>query len=266
MSISRMISCAALAGVLAVAAVPAPGSAQIGGLLKKVVKQKVTSTVVDRAANAAGVQPETASGAQAAPGADGATRTGLQFSEYLLEMTPEVLSRVEKGLAAEQAVQREIDGLIGKVLGTDERERCVQAVMASPEGQNVYMQAGDLMPDNASQEQLQKASREIAKRFDKLIEPKCGLDTQRQQQVRDQHAERLAAAAPQASGLTELQLANLKERIVPLCSAIETLSVNGNEARVPTEAQAVFWVYTPAEVEALRPRCAALMTALRAGA
>jgi hypothetical protein len=99
-----------------------------------------------------------------------------------------------------------------------------------------------------------------------LVEPKCGLDTQKADSVRTAHADRLAAAASAASGLTTLQLSLLKERIVPLCAAIETMAEVGGEARIPTESAAIYWVYTRGEVAALRPRCGKLAGALRAGA
>ena len=59
-----------------------------------------------------------------------------------------------------------------------------------------------------------------------------------------------------AAGLTERQYAILKERIVPFCAA--AVASGPGELRI-----ARGYVYTTAEMEALRPRCATLLPALR---
>lgn len=266
MRISRMVFGAAVAAMLA-AAMPEPAGAQIPKLIKKKIKEKAATTVIktvtggDTAQLPAAATPVGAEGAPAAAG-----RSGPAFSENLLEMTPELLDRLEKGLAAEEAVRQEVERLVGKVLAREEYDRCTQAVIASPEGQKVYMGAADLLNNAASQEQMQKASEELARRFDRLTEPKCGLEPRKAEEIRRQHADRVAAAAPEAAGLTKLQLYLLKERLLPFCAAAEVLPAAGSELRVATESQAIFWVYTPLEVEALRPRCGRLMTTLRSGA
>lgn len=243
MRISRTISYTALAAML-IGAAPAPAAAQIGGFIKRKAKEKVVQAAVgsDRAA----------------AGRDGKaqTGTGLRFTDDMLEMTPEVLDRFEKGLVAELAVQDDIDRLLGKLLPPDEYERCEKAVMRTPEAQKIYMSASDLTGGAPTQERLQKASEELARRFAKIVRPKCGLDTQEAQQVRDQNADRLAAAAPAASGLTALQLTLLKERIIPFCTAAQAPPASSGEVRIPTSSAAISWVYTTREIEALKPRCA----------
>jgi hypothetical protein len=268
-----MMSGAALVVMVAGAAAPAPASAQLGKLLKKALKEKVVQTVMDKAASAAGVQPDTAPAREVAPaGETGVLQAktpmpgahpGPNFSEYLLEMTPELLDRFEKGLAAESAVQQELNLKLGKVLSPAAYHECMQRVMSGPEAQKIYLVAGDLVQGEVSQEQMMKVSQELGRRFERLIEPKCGLDSQKGQQVRDQHAQRLEAAAPQASSLTRLQLSLMKERILPVCAAIETLAEVAGEARIPTASAAIYWVYTRGEVAALQPRCVKLAAALK---
>lgn len=259
MRTAKVFSCAALALLLA-AAVPAEGNAQIGKLIKKAVKEKVTEAVLDRAASAAGVQADSQSTSPAAQ----APTAGPKFTEHMLEMTPEVLDRVQLGLTAEMAVRQEMQRLIGKTLGGEEYDACRSAVIAGPEGQRVYMQAGDLVTGNSSQEAVMKASQELARRLDAIVVPKCGLSLQAAQEIRDRYAERLSAAAPQASGLATHQLYTLVERLVPLCKVIGTIAIVGEQARVPTELSSVFWVYSQREVQAAQPRCETLMVALNA--
>lgn len=260
MKISRMISCAALAAMLIGAAAPAPAAAQVGGLLKRKLKEKAVQTVGGSVSAAAAAPGEKDAGA--AP-----TRPGPRFTENVLEMTPELLDRFEKGVTAEIAVRDDIDRALGKLLPPLEYERCEQEVMRTPEAQQIYMGASDLTTgEEPTLEQLQKASEELARRFDKIVRPKCGLDTQQAEEVRTQHADRLDAAGPAASGLTKLQLTLLKERIIPFCTAAQAPVAAGGEVRIPTSSDAIFWVYTAAELEALQPRCARLASALKRGA
>lgn len=115
-------------------------------------------------------------------------------------------------------------------------------------------------------EQLQKASEELARRFDKIVRPKCGLDTRQADEVRTGFADRLDAAGPAASGLTKLQLTLMKERIIPFCTAAQAPAAAGDEVRIATSSDAIYWVYTPAELQALQPHCARLASALKRGA
>jgi hypothetical protein len=258
MRISRMISCAALT-LLVAAAVPAQGNAQVGRLLKRAAKEAVTQVVVDKAASVTGVQPEPGSaalGARATP--------GPRFDEYLLEMTPDVLDRFDKGLAAEAAVRQEVERLIGKVLPPYEYDKCRDDVITGPEGQRVYMEAAEVLQTLAAQHGIQKASEELDRRMDRIVVPKCGLGPVEAQAIREKHADRLNAAAPQAADMTALQLYNLRERIVPLCKAMSSIIMGDEHAKVPTGVASVWWVYSPLEVEAAQPRCEKLMAALSA--
>lgn len=261
MKISRMLSCTALAGMLMIAAAPAPAAGQIGGLIRKKVKEKVGQTVTGSVPDAAAAASADRGEARTAP-----PRPGPRFTENVLEMTPELLDRFEQGLAAELAVRDEIDRALGTLLSPTEYSRCEKAVLTSPEGQKVYLGAGDLIKEEATMEELQKASEELARRFDRIVRPKCGLSTRQADEVRTRHADRLDAAGPTASGLTKLQLTILKERIIPFCSAGQAPAAAAGEVRIPTESQAISWVYTPAEIEALQPRCARLAGGLKRGA
>lgn len=59
-----------------------------------------------------------------------------------------------------------------------------------------------------------------------------------------------------AAGLTERQYAILRERVVPFCTAAG--AGGSGELRIDGG-----FIYSTAEVEALRPRCAKLLPALR---
>lgn len=267
MRISRLMPCAVVAAMLAAAAVPAPAHAQLGGLIKKKVKDKVTQTI-GRGDSARTAPPDTsAPGAAAKAARTAPPGPGPRFTEYVLEITPQLLDQLEKGLAAEDVVRQAIERKIGKVLSRDEYKKCEAAVLSGPEGQKVYAQARDLATGDTTYERIQKASEALARRMEQVVEPKCGLEPRKAEDLRAQHADSLEAAAPAASGLTRLQLTILKERILPLCAATQAVAAATGEVRVPAgtqdSAKAIYYVYTPNEVNAVQPRCAKLASALR---
>ena len=265
---SRFMPWAVVVAMFAAAAAPTPTEAQLGGLVRKKVKEKIVQKVAgpDSAATATS-DTSTAraarKGARAAPPAP-----GPRFTEYVLEITPAVLDQLEKGLAAEEVVRQEIERKIGKVLSHDEYKKCEAAVLRGPDGQKVYAQARDLATGDTTYEHIRKASEELARRMEQVVEPKCGLAPMKAEEIRSQNRDSLEAAAPAASGLTRLQLTLMKERILPLCAAAQAVSTAPGEVRVPATAQTstdpIYFVYTPNEVSALQPRCAKLAGALRA--
>lgn len=248
MNMSRFLAWTALVAGLA-GVVPASASAQVGGLIKKKVKEKVVQTVGGA---------DTASSASAAvPG------SGPVFNDYVLEITPDLLDRLEKALAAEAAAREENARRIGKVLPEEEYDRCEQDAIRSAEGQKMSEESVRLMEAAKTDEQVQQAMEEMGKRLEAFMEPRCGLEPNKAERLRSELAPRTTAAAEEASGLTDHQLSILKERILPLCTATEAAA--GSEgARIPTEDSTIFYVYSPGEVEALRPRCGTLVKVLQA--
>ncbi|NJD10509.1 MAG: hypothetical protein FIB01_08775 [Gemmatimonadetes bacterium] len=282
MRIMRVVTGAALAAMLVAGAAPSPAAAQFGGLKKK-LKAKLAEAVAEQVLESANPVADTtaavppASGASTAtvasggsrvakkPGSPAPARPGPAFSDYVLELTPELLDRLDKGLAAEQALQREIDAMIGRQLPREQYDKCYRTAIASPEGQKIFQGYSVATNGDISQEQLRKASMELSEKFEQLSKPKCGLDPNKAQEVRREHADELNNAAPQGAGLTPLQFSVVKERILPLCAAMDALTRVAGEARVATAQAAIYWVYSEAEVAALQPRCARLVPALNAG-
>lgn len=247
----KLVAWTALVAGLA-AVVPASASAQVGGLIKKKVKEKVGQAVAG---------PDTAaarSASQAAP--------GPVFNDHVLAITPGVLDRVERALAAEAVAREENDRRVGKVLEPEEYESCRQRVAGSPKAQEMMEAQLQVLGDETStQEARERALQEMATRLEALTEPECGLEPHKAEKLRSELAPRVPAAAEQASGLTDLQLSILKERILPFCVEPGAAAAAAGERRIPGETDTVFYVYSPTEVEALRPRCGTLLEALQGG-
>lgn len=249
MNSSRFLAWTALVAGLA-AVVPASASAQIGGLIKKKVKDTVGQTVAG---------PDAAAANPAAP--------GPVFNEHVLAITPELLDRLEKALVAEAATREENDRRVGKVLDAEEYERCRQRVAMSAKTQEIMEEHLRVLGDETStQQQRERALQEMATRLEALTEPECGLEPRKAEQLGAELSLRVATAGEEASRLGNLQLSILKERILPFCVTPELATATAEELLIPGETSTAFYVYLPTEVEALQPRCSTLVQALQAGA
>jgi len=247
MRITRVLARVALTTGLATA-LPAPAAAQLGGLIKKVTT-KVAQTVAGPDTTAAGIATAAA---------------GPVYNEHVLEMTPAVLDRLEKAMAAETAVLDQGAQRIGKVLSPDEYNRCKQQVIMEPDGQKLSAELVRQLDGSKTQQQMEKAMQDAATRLEALLEPKCGLEPAKAERLQNTLAETAATAAENASGLNGIQLSILKERILPFCTPVAPVAASAGPVRIATEEAAIFWVYSPAEVKALQPRCSRLIAALQA--
>ncbi len=261
------LRCAGLALVLALA-LPAPASPQIGKWVKKAIKQKIADKVeqtvvgTDSTTTTTSTAP-TGSRVGALPARKAAP--GPVFNEYTLEMTPEVLAKLEKGLAAEAADRKAAAQELAKILSHDDFEKCQIQMSRTPEGQKAYREFTAQLQGN-DQQAMAQASQTYAKRLDDLSRPKCGPGGTEAEDLRRDLHNRPEKTGLAASGLTEYQYSILKERIVPFCSLPQppAPAVSG-ETRVPVEggySANIAFVYTAGEVAALQGRCAALMAEL----
>ncbi len=268
-----LLRSAGLAVVLAMA-LPAPASPQLGKWVKKAIKQKIadkveqtvlgtdSSTATSPAAGSLGAAPS-GSRVGALPAKKG---PGPVFNEYTLEITPEVLAKLEKGLAAEAVDRKAVAQEIAKIPSKEVFDKCHQRVSASPEGQKVY-QAYVATLQGTDQQLMAKSEERnrVAKQMDELYTARCGLSGQKADDARDELRRRPEKTGLAASGLTEYQYSILKERIVPFCSLPQPPApAASGETRIPaTEgSQSMFFAYAPGEVATLQGRCPTLMAGI----
>ncbi len=200
-----------------------------------------------------------------------AAQGGPKFSETVLEMTPATLDRFAKALALEESARASIaakaDAPPPKGTKTaEEYASCQMQVLMTPEFQKVMADATKAMSvpgkDPAA---TQKVAVGLQETMQAMIEKACGADpskTYTKPDVRSQMRQAQADAA-KANGFTDRQYAVLKERVTPLCLS-DPVPAGADGARVRGEG-AVFFVYSAAEVEALRPRCDALTKLIVSG-
>ena len=211
-----------LLALVACCLVPTPGSAQIGGFLKKKIKSAVKG---DSAAAAEKSAP-------AAP----------TFDEYVLQITSGSLDRLERGITAEKAFRDSVNAVYAtrtpKIY-----EKCQQDAMRSPEGQKRSAnppsdQAGMIKQMAETQAWLEKRCGPGPNTFDK-----------------DADLAPAGKVAATASGMKPAQFSIMKERIVPFCRG-------GGAAKVPGAMKGMYYVYTADEMAALQPRCTKLLALL----
>lgn len=247
---------ATLAALLA-GALPAPAAAQFGSLKRK-LKEKIIMTAVEKAV---GKDSSSASSNPATPGAapNGATRArkgapapqGPTFDAYLLQITPDVLDRLERALAAEIAARNAAIEQPKKLLSSEDYDRCKGTISTTPEGQKAHAQYMATWQDGTPEEQ-QNAMNVLGQRLNEAVLKRCGPDPRavgRPQGSKDLYA-RKQKAGEDAFGLGERQYALVKERVHPFCASQAT-------------AVQVGFVYTPTEIAAMTPRCGKLVKLLQ---
>ncbi len=269
-----LFRCAGLAVVLAVA-LPAPASPQLGKWVKKAIKQKIADKVEQTVfgSDTTAATPAVGSLASAPSGNGGGARrakkaspapTGPTFDENVLEITPELLDRLEQGLAAEVRERKAGVKEASKILSDEEYQKCERAVYLTPEYQKAVREYTSTPKKDLPASQ--RASAAYSNRLEELLTAKCGPGGNGAVSQRYGVNQRPEGKGQAASGLTDYQYAILVERITPLCTAASPAAGSGGETRIPAGGfSSLYYVYAPGEVAALRPRCAKLMRALIAG-
>jgi len=222
---------------------------RIGWLLVGMVTLAAGTAVMGQSASPTPAKPKPHSGGWASP-AEGSSRYGGE----VLEITPEVLDRFAKALAAEEAARRAIAARLAQAKSPQAYAECKNGVAMSPEGTQLlqnYNAALAAKPGDLAA--MQKAATELTMKMGALTEKACGPDPSvANVPVADQLREAEAAGAKD-QGFTARQFAILKERVVPLCLS-EPGAAGKAGVKLPGQGNASF-VYTKEEVEALRPRC-----------
>ena len=174
----------------------------------------------------------------------GSSESAAASSPARIAITTDVLDRFVKGLAAEQA-KRDV---------VVKRANCVRQAQQSSEYMNLMASQGpelekisnSNMSDDKKMAELQRIGAVLKEKEDAYMEKKCGPAAERLEQVEYE------GVGAEAGGFTGIQYGMLKERIQPFC---ESAAKGGSG-----DASLVF---TDEEVAAIKPRCAALLPAIK---
>jgi hypothetical protein len=231
---------------LALVLAPAPAEAQFGDMLKKAAKKKAAEAV-EKKAGGSEAEPEKA--AEPAPAKGRAAAAKGPYNSWVLEITPEILDRAAVAIRTENQVR---DSLAAVIRTKPELERkhalCVQEISQDAKMQAFMDKIGD---DKATQAEKQKVMTDMN---DYMI-AKCGQQHENDATRAEEAIQRLPAQRAAAAGsfASTGQYGVVKERIMPFCGGqVESM---GEGARVPGDGTGIYWVYSPGEIAALKPRC-----------
>lgn len=175
-----------------------------------------------------------------------------QGQPTVVEMTDDVLDRFQMAMAREIEV-RAAYGAVEEQRQQKQNERgqCLMNLMMSAD----YQASMERM-QTAADKQDAKAVQAISEQLARTMEEKCGPDPSSGEYASTSDFEKQSSEAGQ---FTDRQYGVLKERIVPFCNA--NVAADPNGITLPGAGKG--WVYSGAEVQALKPRCAAIMSSLR---
>jgi hypothetical protein len=207
---------------------PAMG-AQLGGFLKKKIKDVV--------------KPEPEKGNQTDTDSSSGNDSNSRFNDRVLELNEDVLAKLEKTLLCEKDFRAAVDAKYAKMPTEEQYQKCSIDAMMSQEAQAIASKPGDNI--QAQQQQMTSLAA--------LIEKKCGKNPNTFSK-----SDELKPAAEKCSatgGLTLSQYSIAKERVTPFCGS-------GGQNKV-TGIGNNYYVYTPAEVDAMKPKCAKLTSLMK---
>jgi hypothetical protein len=205
-------------------------SLQLGGLLKKKVKSIVQ-------------QPDADASQEATAASSSSDNSNSRFNDRVLELNEQTLAKLEKTLKCEQDFRDGVDAKYAKLPTQAQYQQCTMDVMLSPEGQGIA-QAG-ISDMQAMQQQSAKLTT--------LLEKKCGKNPSAYNKSDD--LKPAAAQCSSAGGLTLDQYAIAKERIIPFCNS-------GGQEKVRGVGN-LYYVYTPAEVNAMKSKCSQILSLIQ---
>jgi hypothetical protein len=192
---------------------------------------------------------------------------GPVFSQSVLEMTPETLARFGRALGAEDTARRATAARAAAPqskarLTKEQYEQCQMNAAMNPEFARRMTELSAAVSSAAGPEAQRKAAESMQTGMQAYMEKQCGPDPSAEAERVDVAGElrRAQEKAAGDNGFTPRQYAILKERISPLCLS-EPTAPGPNGIQVPGQGN-VSYVYTSAEVAAVRPRCEAFLRSL----
>lgn len=263
MTNTRLVSSLLLA--LAVLASASPLEAQgITDRLKKKVGEKVNTG--DKK------DPATTNAAVAADQSKAPTK-----------ITDVVMTAFIRGLETERDRRKATVKFLSTIKTREQYSACQSTLAAGPEMQKIMMSLGNL-PENATQEQTQKASQKMQADMEKLVKDKCGEDPNiyndgwRRRQADSAEAAGIRAfsaalGTSQGGGGPFLSLERpesapdntelyrfLKEWITPFCHLSEAAREEAAKqgVRIPGTGTGMYYVYTAEEAKVIMKVCGRL--------
>ena len=266
---SRSLAAVALLAALSFP-VPQAAEAQLGGMIRKKVKEAIKTPEVKDP----DPQPAAPS-STAASSSEPAGHPRVPGARALL-ISKEMLARVRNGLDAEAAMLRDLDKQIAAYPSPEKIQACKIKASEKPEGQRV-MNPGNFLKEGMTPEQIQAAMMKMTTESDAYFKKECPWDENKwsdynraaaRTEIRTKAAahalpaqrvpaDTLVKAVPVEGlagiALSEGEFGELIERILKYCELKETMDVSPKTGgiKVPGVGQDIYWVYTESELRDL---------------
>lgn len=274
---SRSLAAAALLAACLSLLAPQTAEAQLGGIIKKKVKEAIKPPETkDPAPQPAPASSTAASSAEpAASGRDPFANQRVPGARALL-INKEMLARVRHGLDAEASMLRDLEKEIAAYPSPEKIQACKIKASETPEGQRV-MNPGNFLKEGMTPEQTQAAMLKMTTESDAYFKKECPWDENKwsdynRGKAREEIRTKAAAQAlpseraradtqvtvvpPKGSagiGLSEGDFGEMIERILKYCELKETMDMSPKTGgiKVPGEGQDIYWVFTESELRDL---------------
>lgn len=228
-SLLRALACATALALM----LPVGAQAQIGGMLKKKLKEKIKGS-----APAAAVADE--------------AESGPHFGGDLLEINADVADRLLVALKREKAYLDSVNAFVAKLPTPEAYKQCEAKVLTSPAVQKMYHD------DHVAEDMA--ALTAIGEKTKAAVEKGCGPNPEMFASAKSDAAIEAPNQAAAAGRFNEHQYRILKERALPFC--VERPKGDGG-AKIPGAMPNMYYVYSANEVKALTARCGVLLPLLK---
>ena len=204
------------------------GSAELNGQLGGFIKKRVKDVVkpADKGSEATTEQSN--------------TNTTPRFNENVLELNAENLAKLEKALTCEKDFRASVEAKYAKLPNQDDYSQCMMEAMLSPE-----IQAITKGPTDTAQQ-----AQAMGNKLKEFTEKKCGQNPETFTRDKADELRTSKEQGAKCGGLTQTQYSIATERITPFCNS-------GGQEKVKAYGN-IYYVYSPAEMSAIQPKCANL--------
>jgi hypothetical protein len=244
--------------ILIALSLPAHVDAQLGGLIKKKVKEAIKPPEKTTPAPASGA-PAPAQAAQ--PQSTSRHSFPRVPNARALLLTDEMIARMTRGLDAEQVMVAALEKEIARYPTPEQYEACQVRFAGTPEGKKV-MDISNYVKAGMSPDQIQKGMMRMSAESDSAFKRACPLDpktwsdynrSEKLKEIRDKAA-RQSGGTDTLVGMDENDFGEMIERVLKYCELKKTMDVTPKAAgiRSPGVGKDIYWVYTESELKTLQ--------------
>lgn len=236
---------------------PCTADAQLGGLIKKKVKEAIKPPE----------KPSEPAPAPAGKSTNGAAKDGggaglPAIQNGVLMISSETIARVTRGLDSETVMLADFHKVLAKYPTREQYEQCKQKVIMSPEGQKIALRMANA-PQNMTPEQSRALITQMNLDVEALQKKACPLDPNDWTDYkRSERIKQIHEKAASGGGLSEYEYSILVERLVFYCETRKQMDMSPDKGdmKIPGSGAGMYWIFKKEELAALKQlNCDAFM-------